>query len=587
MAILVFYRDGEVQLQTPLKGPRVVIGRSAEVDITIPHLEVSRQHCAVLKEEEGHRLVDLSGRGTTLHDRVVDAKGTLLREGDRILFGPLSIAYQSEETSPRASGLRLLNERETLITGSSTLFRNLALNPGSGKTQVLSPAAPLGSPRGSTTPAQLSYCDASGQQHVQLPSQPGFSLTFGSAPATLGRVQLCAPYISADHFRISHRPWGWLVEDLDSTNGTWLNELRLGACTLPASARIRAGETLLDFHESSSLAASGESLPGMVSGDPVMRSLLEFIRQVAPTRAPALIQGETGSGKEVVAFAIHQLSQRREAPFVAINCGAIARNTVESELFGHEKGAFTGADRTRMGAFEEADGGSLFLDEVGDLPLPIQVKLLRVLERGELRRLGGNKTISVDVRILSATHVDLRRAVEEGRFREDLYYRLCVVPLNLPPLRKRPGDIFPLAQRFLSQLCPNLPPKLSPAAREKLESHPWPGNARELRNVIQMALLLRRGGEIEEADIRFQPSPRAGISGSRTSKGSAAVSLGELSFGEFLAGKTLGEIEREAIRLALERHQGKRSRALSELGIPRSTFFRKLEEYGLSGELEE
>jgi len=295
--------------------------------------------------------------------------------------------------------------------------------------------------------------------------------------------------------------------------------------------------------------------------------MVEVVRRIAPSLLPVAIHGETGAGKEVVARAIHQLSSRRDQPFVALNCGALPRETVESELFGHERGAFTGADRARAGAFTEAHEGTLFLDEVGDLPQAVQVKLLRVLERGEIRRLGADKTESVNVRIISATHRDLFAAVEEGSFREDLYYRLSVAPVEIPPLRQRIGDILPLAEFFAAQLTPSQGRiTFSSGARARLEAHPWRGNARELRNVVQLALLHRTGGIITEDDLTLRAAPKP-------KKAHESLRL---------SGRTLEDIEREAYRFALERHDWDKKAAQEELGVPRSTFFRKLEELGLT-----
>jgi DNA-binding NtrC family response regulator len=282
---------------------------------------------------------------------------------------------------------------------------------------------------------------------------------------------------------------------------------------------------------------------------------------------PVAIHGETGVGKEIVARAIHNLSPRREGPFVALNCGALPRETVESELFGHEKGAFTGADTARTGAFTEADGGTLFLDEIGELPLSIQVKLLRTIERGEVRRLGGSRTETVSVRIISATHRDLAGAVESGSFREDLYYRLCVAPVEIPPLRQRPGDIVALAEHFAGTLTAgqgNI--VLTAAARTKLEAHSWPGNARELRNAMQLALLNRTSNTITDEDISLRPAPVQ-------RRVPDSIKLG---------GRSIDDLEREAYRLALDRNAGDKRAAMEELGVPRSTFFRKIDEFGFT-----
>jgi DNA-binding NtrC family response regulator len=236
----------------------------------------------------------------------------------------------------------------------------------------------------------------------------------------------------------------------------------------------------------------------LVFADPISRRLLAYIEKLAPSEVPVLIIGETGTGKELVAQHIHQLSGRK-GPFLAVNCGAISDQLAESELFGHEAGSFTGAVGRREGWFEAANGGTLFLDEIGDLPLPMQVKLLRVLQEREVVRIGSRKSLPVDVRLVAATSVDLDHAVAVGNFRRDLFYRLNTAQARLPPLRERPGDLLPLAQHFLRTYCQrmSLPvPIVSLAAIESLHGHTWPGNIRELENVIHFALLMSGGEEI-------------------------------------------------------------------------------------------
>jgi sigma-54-specific transcriptional regulator len=242
----------------------------------------------------------------------------------------------------------------------------------------------------------------------------------------------------------------------------------------------------------------------LVFEDPRSAALLLRIRQLAPSQATVLVIGETGTGKEIVARHVHELSPRAGRPFVAVNCGAFSDSLVESELFGHERGAFTGATSAKPGWFEAADGGTLFLDEIGDLPPLMQVKLLRVLQEREVVRLGSREAIPIDVRLVAATNVDLDQAVAAGRFREDLYYRLKVAVLSLPPLRERPGDVLPLARYFLELYRQRLgagPGVLSPEAAARLMAHAWPGNIRELENVIHAAVLVGQGEAIAAGDL--------------------------------------------------------------------------------------
>jgi transcriptional regulator with PAS, ATPase and Fis domain len=262
---------------------------------------------------------------------------------------------------------------------------------------------------------------------------------------------------------------------------------------------------LLTLPPSPALATSIRAT-AQVFEDPKSRALLAHVQQVAPSEASVLIIGETGTGKELVARHIHNLSARRDRPFLAVNCGAFSESLVEAELFGHEKGAFTGALSAKAGWFEEAHGGTLFLDEIGDLPMPIQVKLLRVLQEREVVRLGSRKSTAIDVRILAATNVQLERAINAGHFREDLYYRLDVVSLELSPLRERPGDILPLTRHFIDVYNRRLgygQITISPEAEQKLKTYSWPGNIRELENVIHHTLLVCRDGVIQRDDLRL------------------------------------------------------------------------------------
>jgi sigma-54-specific transcriptional regulator len=263
--------------------------------------------------------------------------------------------------------------------------------------------------------------------------------------------------------------------------------------------------TLIAFRESQQLSLLIRAT-AFVFSDPQSRALQDLIKRIAPSEATALIMGETGTGKELVARHVHALSRRSHSNFVAINCGAFSETLIESELFGYERGAFTGAQQSKAGWFETANGGTLFLDEIGDLPLAMQVKLLRVLQEREVVRLGGRKPIPIDVRLIAATNVDLAEAVRAGRFREDLFYRLQVVTLPLKPLRERAGDILPLTRHFLQMYAQRLhvaDPIVTPEADQALLAYPWPGNIRELENVIHRALLVCQQGVITAADLHL------------------------------------------------------------------------------------
>jgi DNA-binding NtrC family response regulator len=302
-----------------------------------------------------------------------------------------------------------------------------------------------------------------------------------------------------------------------------------------------------------------------------MERLFEQMKMVAPTRSSVLIIGESGTGKELVANAIHRASPRRNDRFLAINCGAIPSDILESELFGHERGAFTGAVSRKIGKFELAHKGTLFLDEISELYPELQVKLLRVLEERQVMRVGGSELIDVDFRLLAATNRDLEKEVAEGRFREDLYYRLKVVTLRIPPLRERPSDIPPLAEHFLALFCQEhgKPMKrLSPEALEVLAGFPWPGNVRQLRNVMESIVVFHQGEEIAAGDLPADVRDAQSLSAS----GSPVQSVVGTP-------RTMEEIERQAILETLERTGGHRAKAADLLGIGLRTLQRKLKEY--------
>jgi DNA-binding NtrC family response regulator len=293
------------------------------------------------------------------------------------------------------------------------------------------------------------------------------------------------------------------------------------------------------------------------------------VRRLATAAAPVLVTGETGTGKEVVARQIAELGPRAAQPFIALNCGSLSRNLIESELFGHERGAFTGAVQRKEGAFEAAHRGTLFLDEVGELPAELQPQLLRVLESGEVRRVGSTEAFAVDVRVIAATNRDLAAEVMRGAFREDLFHRLHVLTLELPPLRARGDDVKLLAQYFLEGFAPpGQRLSFSPAALAKLSAHVWPGNVRELRNVVQRAVLLRRGDVVDAEDVTFPPSTLA----SRVETESA------------VSGRTLQEIEKAAIVAELRRFKGNKKEAAAALGVSRSTIHRKIDEYAIDAD---
>jgi DNA-binding NtrC family response regulator len=317
----------------------------------------------------------------------------------------------------------------------------------------------------------------------------------------------------------------------------------------------------------------------IIGRNAAMREIFQTVERVGPTRSTVLIAGESGVGKDIIARAIHQHSPRRAHAFVKINCTALPENLMESELFGYEKGAFTGAAVSKPGKFEQADKGTAFLDEIGDVPGHIQVKLLRILQERQFERLGSNLTRNVDVRVIAATNVDLRAALEEGRFREDLYYRLNVVPINVPPLRERKEDIPFLAMHFVKKVSEELGTgerAISPAAMDKLVSHAWPGNVRELENTIERSMVLTSSEVLQPGDMRIE-SPR----GSHAASSNQQLPI-------LPEGETLEHWEQMIIREAMRRTNNNKSQAARILGLTRNALRYRLSQMGLeSGGAEE
>jgi two-component system response regulator AtoC len=312
-------------------------------------------------------------------------------------------------------------------------------------------------------------------------------------------------------------------------------------------------------------------LGGIVGESPLLKDIIERVKKVAQSKATILIEGESGTGKELIAQAIHQSSPRARGPFVAVHCAALSESLLESELFGHEKGSFTGATERRIGRFESADGGTLFLDEIGEISGSIQVKLLRFLETKSIDRVGGSKTIELDVRLVTATNRNLEQLVREGKFREDLYFRLDVVRFVMPPLRQRAGDIPALIAHFIRIFAQEngVPPiEVEPGAMRTLQAYPWPGNIRELRNFCENAVVLHKGGSLSEFDLdpRFRGSPATAPSAGAAEAGSAPT-------------LSVSQNEKRILREALIKSRGNRTKAAELMGISRRTLHRKLAQW--------
>ncbi|MFP2924742.1 sigma 54-interacting transcriptional regulator [Pyxidicoccus sp. 3LG] len=540
MPELVFFRRGEEVLRVAVDRARLVLGRGEHSDVAIPDPEVSRQQVALLWDGERCRVEDLSGKGTTVAGQSL-TQGELA-DGADLVLGQWRAVFRLRGGSDGAD--------VTTEVGHTTSVQ--AGEPLAARWQ----------------PAQVRVKQGLNESVHRL---TGDSFTAGKDAGC--DLVLQDRFASSRHLKVTRKDGTFHVVDLRSTNGTWLGPVRVFEAQVPLPTVLRVGETELVL-ESSAPAARKDvaSFHGIIGGDPAVRQLAELIERVAPSSAAVTILGESGTGKELVARAIHACSQRANRPLIPVNCAAISKELIESELFGHEKGSFTGASGARKGAFEEADGGTLFLDEIGELPLDLQAKLLRALEGGEIKRVGASRPLQVDVRVVAATNKDLLAAAREGRFREDLYYRLCVIPLHLPPLRSRKGDLGGLAEHFIRTYAPRGQSiRFTQAALERLQHHAWPGNIRELRNVVHRALLLRKGPVIDAGDLSFDQELNR----------DTGIAVPELPPGMTLE-QMMEKLERQIVEAALKRCNGNRERVARELGVARSTLFKRLKDWGMT-----
>ncbi len=520
----LFNGDRRVLLRE-MEGPLMLLGSNPECHLCVPDESIANIQCLLRREGAALYLANRAAQGTRVGDETV-MEELRLADGDRIELGPVCavVRFHGEET-------------------------------GSG-TRTLAPQARAAQPY-----RLIRVSDG----EAWLIDESGVSL--GTAEGN--DVVLDDEYASGRHAHVALRDGRVMVQDLDSRNGVFLDEGKIGLAEARDGSTLRLGTSELRIErvsrrdEQQSLIQK-QALRAWVGRSEVSERVRRVVGRIADNDAPVLVTGETGTGKEVTASMLHRASPRAQGPFVALNCGALSPSLIESELFGHVKGAFTGATGRKAGAFESANGGTLFLDEIGELPLDLQPLLLRALETGVIQRVGSNQEVKVDVRVVAATNRDLEAEVASDRFRGDLYHRLAVLGIELPTLRERIADVADLAGHFVRQTLPaGERVTLTKEAVHKLELHAWPGNVRELRNVIQRAVLMRASDIIDVDDIHFKVNSLGNLVSARSQ----------------MSSRRLADVERNAIIEELVRSRGNRSAAADALGISRSTLSRKMEQF--------
>lgn len=548
MPELVISHQDRLVFRLPLESQSTTIGRAHDNDLILAGEAVSRQHAVIFKRQEEFWLEDHSSQGTFVNGVRVDghvrlSDGAQIKIHDwRIVYQPNSEKLKQDEVSRHTQITKILasetREETQLLKFSSSVLSYKRIRP-------------------------LLIIDDVGAGKSSLTVKKR-QLTVGSSDEC--DVVLKDPFVSKKHALFELRDLGFCVIDLDSKNGTMVEGAKVKECYIREHKEISLGQSkiLVRFDEQKDnivAPVEADQFCGMMGASQVMKDFFARVQLVAATDMTVLILGETGTGKEMIARAIFDLSSRRGKPFIVLNCGAISPHLIESEIFGHEKGAFTGAEQKHEGVFEQAHGGTVFLDEIGELPLDLQAKILRVLEYQTLRRVGGKQEIKVDVRLIAATHRNLALMVEEGKFRADLFYRLYVLPLTVPALCERDGDVILLAKHFVKEFG-NGRSDLSPEAIAKIQAHTWQGNVRELKNTILRALTFCRDGRILDSDIEV-------------------IDFDRREKSDYLDPAAKDDFERERIAKALDHFGGDKVKVAQALKMGRSTLFRKIKDLGI------
>jgi len=527
-ATLSIKRESGEAIVIKLEKGEVKVGSSQLCDISIPQSNLRDFHFEIVNRGERYLIRVMEGSEVTLNNK------------------PLS------NESPLVNG-------DVIGAGSLSFTMNIKTFHYEGRTAVLPEDREIQEVR-------RAYLVLQGDKRV-------FEVS-SSRPTLIGSGRDCDVvvedrYVSERHCTIFVEKGSYFIKDNMSRNGTVVNGVKTREAEIKSGSIIRIGKTELLFRVDSTRMGmdieDSSEFCGISGFSTRMKEIFALIKKVAPADVPVLITGETGTGKELVARAIHRCSQRSDRIFIPVNCSSIPKDVMESELFGHTKGSFTGAVSSRKGIFEEASDGTVFLDEIGDMPLDLQAKILRAIEYGEIRSVGSNRPISVNTRIISATNRDLEADSKSGRFREDLYYRLGVVHIHIPPLRERRDDIIPIAEMFLRRFSPGRNLRLTHDAKEKLLSYGWYGNVRELKNVMIRAVLFSKGEEIDESSIIFQ-----------------STALKEyIDYADrFIKIKPLSIVEREVIEKAMSVYNQDVNLVAEKLDISVSELKEKLKNYG-------